>query len=192
MSYDGWLRTIYQYMKNYMIFNYNNKYIQDDDHVNNSPEIFYEPVILNPLDVGLRESEMNSRQEIFEFLFKNKGYKTIRFLISNYYSIYSLCYFIFDILDILSNDLFHLQTKIVFCMDTRQRPFFIEEFKSYIKGNLSLIQKNKILPLYIKFLENPPYHLEHSVHFDQRFHILFLKETEDEFSIQRLHFSIDL
>jgi hypothetical protein len=197
-SSNGWVWNIYQYMKSYWTTtekrNENKeKGTEEGEEVDKEQEpISYETVIVTPLDVVLRESELSTRKEIFEFLMKNKGYKTIRFFVSNYYSIYLLCYFIFDILDILSNELFHLQTKIVFCLDPRQRPFFTEEFKKYIKGNVSLIQKNKILPLYIKFIDQPSYHLEYSVHFDQRFHILFLKESEDDFSIQRLHFSIDL
>ena len=185
-SSNGWGWNIYQYMKSYMWV----ERTKDRDGLRDGERnwerngerngtrdgprnrasngqtsegtglISYETVILFPLDVVLRESELNTRQEIFEFLMKNKGYKTIRFFVSNYYSIYLLCYFIFDILDILSNELFHLQTKIVFCLDQRERPFFADEFKKYIKGNISLIQKNKILPLYVKFLENPPYHWE--------------------------------
>ncbi len=199
-SSNGWVWNIYQYMKSYWTtpeetnktdVSNEQKRSEDEKGLKLCP-ISYETVILHPLEIILRESELNTRQEIFEFLMKNKGYKTIRFFVSNYYSIYLLCYFIFDILDVLSNELFYLQTKIVFCLDRHQRPFFIDEFQKYIKGNISLIQKNKILPLYIKFIDQPSYHLEYSVHFEQRFHILFLKESEDEFSIQRLYFSIDL
>jgi hypothetical protein len=183
------MTNIYEYMKNYLVYQKTNQDIEIDTSHN---PVIYETIIVTPLDIVLREMDMCSRQEIFEFLIQNREYKTIRFIITKYYSIYLLCHFIFDILDILSNELFHLQTKIIFCFDPQHKLVFIEEFKGYIKSNIPSIQKNKILPIYIKFLENPSYHLEYNVHFDQRFHILFLKESEDDFSIQRLHFSIDL
>lgn len=180
------MTKVYRYMKSYLVFP--TPTINDIS----SETIIYETIIITPLDVVLRESEMGSRQEVFEFLIQNREYKTIRFIITKYYSIYLLCHFIFDILDILSNELFHLQTKIVFCFDPQHKLFFIEEFKGHIKSHMLSIQKNKILPIYIKFLEKPSYHLEYNVHFDQRFHILFLKESQEEFIIQRIHFSIDL
>lgn len=193
--------NLYSYMKSHLYYPSSDKEYIDissqliDDNVLcplQGKPITYETVIITPLDIVLRECELCSRQEIFKFLIENREYKTIRFIIPKYYCIYLLCHFIFDILDILSNELFHSQTKIIFYFDPQHKLFFIDEFKSYIKSNIPAIQKNKILPIYIKFLEKPSYHLEYNVHFDQRFHILFLKESQEDISIQRLHFSIDL
>lgn len=217
------MTNIYQYIKSHL--GYKTSFIFDEPCIlerdGSSDIIVYETIILNPLDIVLRESEMTSRQEIFEFLMKNREYKTIRFIITKYYSTYLLCHFVFDILDILSNELFHLQTKIILYFEPQkitidskqmggQKKYFIEEFKEYIKNNIPFIRKSKILPVYIKFIETSSYHLscvdsslrtpmesnvirlEYNVYFEQRFHILFLKESEDDFSIQRLHFSIDL
>ena len=189
------LSHIYEYVKSYFTYKEQTDIpIHNDDstHISEIGSVIYENIIPTPLDVPLRELEMSCRQEIFEFLVKNKEYKSIRFIIPKYYSIYLLCHLLFDILDILSNELFHLQTSIVFCFDPQQKLFFIDELKIYIKNNIPFIQKNRILPIYIKFINNPPYHIEYTVNFEQRFHILFLKESEDDLSIQRLHFSIDI
>jgi len=186
--------NLYSYMRSYLYPYSDKEYVHITDISSQTTDVRYtlSPITYEMVNIVLRESELCSRQEIFEFLIRNKEYKTIRFIIPKYYCIYLLCHFIFDILDILSNELFHLQTKIIFYFDSQSKLFFMDEFKSYIKSNIPSIQKNKILPIYIKFLEKPSYHLEYNVHFDQRFHILFLKESEEDISIQRLHFSIDL
>jgi hypothetical protein len=97
-----------------------------------------------------------------------------------------------DILDILSNELFLIQTKIEFIMEKEFKNYFIKELKTHIKNNIPFIQKNKILPIYAKFIETPDYHVEYMVSFIQRFHILLIKEVEDSLTIQRIHFTIDL
>jgi hypothetical protein len=148
-------------------------------------------IILTPKIIFLREHEIYTREDIFQILFQNKEYDDIKFIVPKYYSNYLLSNLIFDILDILSNELFLLQTKMEFIFDPTSK-IFMDEFKDNLRKNVSFLQKNKILPIYVKFLEIPSYHIQYSVSFDRRFHILFLKESEDRFSIQRLYFSIEL
>ena len=84
------MTNIYEYMKNYLVYQQNlNEKVAID--ISSNP-IIYETIIAAPLDIFLREIDMNSRQEIFEFLIKNREYKTIRFMITKYYSIYLLCH----------------------------------------------------------------------------------------------------
>lgn len=188
-------------MTNIYDFYYNRIYHSILNYFSSSTQITYDisgtdeyvPTILTPLNIFLKESENMIRQDICDIIQQNKDFRTICFIIPRYYSSYLLCHIIFDILDVLSNELFYVQTKIVFRFDSsEQKISFIDEFKRYIKSNILFIQKNKILPIYAKFINSPSYHVEYTVNFEQRFHILFLKEVEDSFSIQRLHFSIDL
>lgn len=152
----------------------------------------YTPRIRAPLMIFLKESETNSRENILDIINKHKHYFTIRFIIPRYYSVYLLCHLVLDILDILSNELFFVQIKIELEMEQDFKIHFIDEIKNHIKNNIPFIQKNKILPIYAKFIEHPPYHVEYMVSFVQRFHILLLKENQNNFSIERLYFSIDL
>ena len=157
-----------------------------------SGDITYVPTILIPFDLFLRESEIWERPDVLRFISMNKDYRTVRWIVPKYYSIYLLCHLIFDILDILSNELFFVQTKIDFCFEEQFKMYFIHEFKNYIKMNIPFIQKNKVLPIYVKFIQEPSFHIEYTICFDQRFHVLFLKESENGLSIQRIHFGIDL
>jgi hypothetical protein len=160
--------------------------IEDCSH--NDP---YVPIISTPALIYLKETEMMERNEIFKIISSNKHFRILRFLVPNFYSHYLLSHFIIDVLDLLSNELFFVQTKIEFWFESEKEEY-IQEFQSCLKKNIMHLQKNKILPIYINFKLNPPFHIEHSVVFDQRFHILFLKETDDCFSIQRIYFSIDV
>jgi hypothetical protein len=149
------------------------------------------PVILTPAMIYLKETEILERNDIFRILSSHKHFRSLRFSVPAFYSTYLLSHLILDVLDVLSNELFFVQTKIEFWFEN-QKDEFIQEFQYYLKKNVPFLQKNKILPLYIYFQSFNPYHIEHSVVFDQRFHILFLKETSECFTIQRIYFSIDI
>jgi hypothetical protein len=151
----------------------------------------YLPIILCPAMIHLRETEILERNDIFRMISSNKHFRTLRFSIPNFYSIYLLSYFILDILDLLSNELFFVQTKIELWFDSDQEAY-MEEFKTHIKKNVLQLQKKRVLPVYANFLKMPAFHIEHSVIFDQRFHVLYIKESTECLSIQRIYFSIDL
>ena len=188
MSWGSVFSSIYNYITSSIMKNRPqiHEHIQQQrhEHINRNITI--------PIDIFLRETETRERDDVLKLLSNNSDYDTIRLFVPKYYSIYLLCHLVFDLLDILSNELLYLQTKIVLIFDEQNKLFFINEFKDYIKQNIPFIQKNKILPIYAKFIAEPDYHIEYTVLFKERFHILFLKESEDSFSIQRIYFSIDL
>jgi hypothetical protein len=185
--------NIYQYLMSYIK---NTSLSSSSSIVNIIEEGSYSnkiiPHILTPFNVFMKEFDIYTRQQLLQLLTDNKDFRSIRFIIPKYYPHYILCAILLDVLDILSNDLFHVQTKIIFYFEDQQKIFFIQEFKKYLKSNIHIIQKNKVLPIYAKFSESPSYQIEYTMIFDQKFHILFVKELEDNLSIQRIYFSIDL
>ena len=140
----------------------------------------------------LLETEMLERSDVLKILSQNKNYQILQISIPKYYSSYLFCQIVFDILDILSNELFFVQTQIQFVFDTETKDLFIEEYKEYIRKNIPFLQRNRVLPVYIKFYKNPSFHIDYTITLDQRFHILFMKENEETISIQRIYFLIDL
>jgi hypothetical protein len=182
----SFLSNTYHYMIEYLNPEKHTKLIEADLSEN------YTPIILTPMVIFINESEIHTRENIFNILHTHRSHFSIRFILPKYYSSYLLCHLFMDILDILSNELFLIQTKIEFIMEKEFKNYFIKELKTHIKNNIPFIQKNKILPIYAKFIETPDYHVEYMVSFIQRFHILLIKEVEDSLTIQRIHFTIDL
>ena len=66
----------------------------------------------------LLETEMLERSDVLKILSQNKNYQILQISIPKYYSSYLFCQIVFDILDILSNELFFVQTQIQFVFDT--------------------------------------------------------------------------
>lgn len=137
-------------------------------------------------------NEMMERQDIYKIVSDHKHFSTLRFIVPPSYSSFLLCYWIFDLMDILSNELFFVESKIEIFIDESVHGQYINEFKDFIRKNIPTLQRNKILPIYAKFMIAPDFHIEHAVTFRTRFHILFLKEDLDHLLIQRLHFNIEL
>ena len=162
--------------------------VQNEDISGNDP---YVPIIQTPAMICLKETEILERNDLFRMISSNKHFRSLRFSVPCFYSTYLMSHLIFDLLDLLSNELFFVQTKIEFWFESQQEEF-MKEFKSHLKKNIPQLQKTRTLPVYASFLEPPPFHIEYSMIFDQRFHVLFLKESEECFSIQRVYFSIDL
>jgi hypothetical protein len=146
----------------------------------------------------LNESKIQERSEIYQLISSNKHFRTLKFVVSSVYSPYLLCVWIFDLLDILSNELFFSENQVEFQFDNLQKSWsdakmdFISEFKTYIRRNIPFLQKNRVLPIYIKFLVDPEYHIDYCITLNSRFHILFIKEDIDSIKIQRINFGIDL
>ncbi len=132
------------------------------------------------------------KSEIYKLVSDNKHFCILRFQISPFYSSYLFCYWILDLMDILSNELFFVESKIEIYPDPESHSVYMKEFKDFIRKNIPSLQRNKILPIYAKFLIDPDFHIEYSVNFGTRFHILFIKENLDHLIIQRIHFNIDL
>lgn len=147
--------------------------------INVTPALFYIDQIME-------------RIEIYKILSQHKNFNVLRFIFSSNYSSHLFCYWIMDLLDILSNELFFVESKIEIYVDQLSYSIYISEFKDFIRRSISFLQRHKILPIYAKFIMDPDFHIENSVIFGTRFHILFLKEDLDHISIQRLHFNIDL
>jgi hypothetical protein len=136
--------------------------------------------------------KMMERIEIYKILSDHKNFNVIRFVFSPNYSSYLFCYWIMDLLDVLSNELFFVESKIEIYLDQVSYSVYVSEFKDFIRRSIPYLQRHKILPIYAKFILDPDFHIENSVIFGTRFHILFLKENLDHLYIQRLHFNIDL
>jgi len=136
-------------------------------------------------------SEILERSDVLSILSKHKDSHVLKIVVPSYYSSYLFCHIIFDILDILSNELFFVQTQIEFVFENNKE-IFIDEFKDYIRKNIPFLQRNKVLPVYSKFLVDPSFHIDYVITLEQRFHILFIKEMEKCFMIQRIFFLIDL
>jgi hypothetical protein len=146
----------------------------------------------------LTESKIQERSEIYQLISSNRHFRTLKFLVSSFYSPYLLCVWILDLLDILSNELFFSENQIEFHFDVSDRAWsiakidFISEFKTYIRRNIPFLQRNRVLPVYIKFLVEPDFHIDYCITLNSRFHILFIKVDIDCIRIQRINFGIDL
>jgi hypothetical protein len=187
MNINLYITNLYKGLLNYI---WNTKSIPYIDISDNSNDI-HVPILLQNV-YFLKESDMLERHEIIQILSENKIYRMLYIKVPRYYSFYLFCHLIFDILDILSNELFFVQTQIHLSIDKEIQNDLIQEFKDHIKKNIPFLQRHRILPIYIKFLQDPSYQIDYNITFDKRFHILFIKESEESLSIQRLHFSIDL
>lgn len=132
------------------------------------------------------------KQEIYKILSDHKHFGILRFVFHPEYSSYLFCYWILDILDILSNELFFFQSKIEIYVDEISYGHYMKEFKDFLRRSMHYLNRNKILPIYAKFLVDPGFHVEYAITFGTRFHVLFIKENLDHLSIQRIHFNIDI
>lgn len=141
----------------------------------------------------LKESDMMERADIYKILSQNKHFRVLRFLVCKNYSCYLFCYWILDLMDILSNELFFLESRVEIFFDQQfSQSELINELKTFLRKKIPYLQHNKVLPIYAKFLVDPDVHIEYSITFGTRFHILFIKEEIDHLLIQRLHFHIDI
>lgn len=177
------------------LWSYTGQVQMELDSSENSPPIH--PTISTAM-FYLNESKIQERNEIYQLISSNRHFRTLKFVVSSFYSPYLLCVWIFDLLDILSNELFFSDNQVEFCYDTSQKNWseskneFILEFKSYIRRNIPFLQRNRVLPVYIKFLHDPDFHIDYCITLNSRFHILFIKEDMDCIKIQRINFGIDL
>jgi hypothetical protein len=153
----------------------------------------YIPSLLFPLIVHLDEKNILERKDLHKILETNKDYRIVKFFVPNYFSNYLLCYFLFDILDLLSNELHQIQTRYEFEFENKEKKLaFVDELKMFLKLKAQNIQKKKIIPIYSKFIEPPSFQIDYNVILDHKFHILFIKELDENISIQRIYFSIDV
>jgi len=184
---QSYLYNMFRGITNYLVPNadilssHSTLYAGNQDYQNRyvSPELFY-------ID------KMMEKTEIYKILSDHKNFSVLRFIFSSNYSSYLFCYWIMDLLDILSKELFFIECKIEIFVDQISYSVYISEFKDFLRRNIPYLQRHKILPIYAKFILDPDFHIENSVVFGTRFHILLLKEDLDHLSIQRLYFNIDL
>jgi hypothetical protein len=156
-------------------------------------ELDIQPTRIIPLVIQINETNILQRNELYQLINKNKEYFTIKFYIQRYFSIYLLCYLVFDLLDLLSNEFSKLQTKFEFIFeDLERKEEFISELQVFLKSKMMIIQNKKIAPIYSNFLQTPNFQINYCMITDHKFNILFLKETTDQFFIQRIYFSIDI
>jgi hypothetical protein len=98
-----------------------------------------------------------------------------------------------DMLDLLSNECLQSQTKFEFIFeDLGKKSEFMKEIKVFLKSKVSIIQRKKMIPIYSNFLEPPSFQIEYCVLSDHRFNVLYIKENNNGFFIQRIYFSIDI
>jgi hypothetical protein len=143
--------------------------------------------------IHLDEHSLFSRQELFDLIMKSKDHLNMKFFIHKYHSNYLLCYFLFDLLDLLSNECSEIQTNFEFILETNnKKQEFIKEIKLFLKSRLVEINKKKIIPIYSKFLEPFSLEIEYCLISNHKFNVLYLKESEQSLFIQRIYFSIDL
>ena len=73
--------------------------------------------ILHPSLFYLKD--MMEKADIYKIISDNKHFSVIRFTVSPNYGSYLLCYWILDLMDILSNELFFVESKIeIYCEQT--------------------------------------------------------------------------
>lgn len=151
------------------------------------------PKLLTPLVIHIDERVLLERSDLYKMMIQNKDYFVIKFYIHQYYSNYLLCYLMLDIIDLLSNDCSQIQTKFEFIFENQQnKNEFVKELKVFLKSNVFYLNKKKIIPIYSKFLEPFSMDIEYCLVSNHQFNVLYLKENEDSFFIQRIYFSIDL
>lgn len=140
----------------------------------------------------LLETQILERSEILDLISKYREFQVLQIIVPKYYSSYLFSQIVFDILDILSNELFFVQTQIKFVFDNETKDLFMDELKENIRKNIPFLQRHKVLPVYCKFLTQPDYHVDYTITLEQRFHILFMKEEYNHLLLQRIYFLIDL
>jgi hypothetical protein len=143
--------------------------------------------------IHLDETSLYTREELMHLIVRWKEEVKLKFYIHTYHSNYLLCYFLLDLLDLLSNECKDIQPNFELIFENpMKKDDFIKEIKLFLKSRLVEINKKKIIPIYSKFIEPFSLDMEYSLISNHQFNIIYIKELENGLSIQRIYFLIDL